>query len=298
MAEDDVKPKLGRFDPLATDLHVAGAGYLRLGLDHMHKHAWAQGSWIQPALANMAIGVELMCKSFLASENPLLIFDRVRPEIAWAVHRPDFGLRDVPYERIHTMMDAGGNRTIGLSECIDFLQARFPDCVAELGEWGRRLAGWRAVCVHFVLPDVETRAVQRVAYAALSVAAFLSERRDGVLLRFTPSEADRQFLARFSREKAQDLDNRIEAAKKRVKDMIGRVMIGLSAYDGRELTCEVCGNDGIAFGERSVVDGHEMLFLSEFSCDECGLQLYDVEEMQQCGFETVHEVGPYEPDCD
>lgn len=292
MAEDAVKPKLGRFDPLATDLHVAGAGYLRLGLDHMHKHSWAQGSWIQPALANMAIGVELMCKSFLASENPLLIFDRVRPEIAWAVHRPGFGLRDVPYERIHTMMDAGGSRTIGLSECIDFLQARFPDCVAELGEWGRRLAGWRAVCVHFVLPDVETRAVQRVAYAALSVAAFLSERRDDVLLRFTPSEADRQFLARFSREKAQDLDNRIKAAKKRVKDMTGKVMIvGLSADDATELTCKVCGNDGIAFGERSVVEGHEMLFLSEFSCDECGLQLYDAEEMQQCGFETVHEIG-------
>jgi len=299
MAEDDVNPRLGRFDPLASDLHVAGAGYLRLGLDHMHKHAWAQGSWIQPALANMAIGVELMCKSFLASENPLFIFDRVRPEIAWAVHRPGFGLRDVPYERIHTLMDAGGHRTIGLAECIDYLQARYPECVAELGEWGRRLAGWRAVCVHFVLPDVETRAVQRVAYAALSVAAFLSERQDSDLLRFTPAEADRQFLAKFGKEKAQDLDNRIKAAKKRVKDMSGRVMIiGLSADDCRELTCEVCGNDGVAFGERSIEEGCQMLFLNEFSCDECGLQLYDAEEMQQCGFETVHEIGPYEQDSD
>lgn len=298
MAENEARSKLGRFDPLATDLHVAGRGYLRLGLDHMHKHAWAQGSWIQPALANMAIGVELMCKSFFAWENPLLIFDRVRPDIAWAVHRPGFGLHDVPYERIHTLMEAGGSRTISLAGCIDLLQARHPERIAELGEWGHRLASWRAVCVHFVLPDVETRAVQRVAFAALSLAAFLSERRDSLLLRFSPSEADSQFLADFRKDKARDLDARIEDAKKKVKDMTGRVMIGLSADDTTELTCEVCGNDGIAFGETSVEEGYQMLFLSEFTCDECGLQLYDAEEMQQCGFETVHEIGPYEPDYD
>ena len=292
MAEVDLESNKVLFDPLATDLHVAGAAYLRLGLDHMHKHKWAQGSWIQPALANMAIDVELMCKSFLASENPLLIFDRIRPEIAWAVLRQGYGLRDVPYERIHTVMEAGGHRTIGLSECIDYLQARFPGYVAELGEWGRRLAGWRAVCVHFVLPDVETRAVQRVAFAALSVAVFLGERQDSVLLRFTPAEADRQFLAKFSKEKAQDLDSRIKAAKMRVKDMTGRVMIiGLSADEEMNLTCEVCGNDGVAYGERSVEAGCHMLFLNEFSCEECGLQLYDAEEMHQCGFKTVQQIG-------
>ena len=295
MAEDEGTSKQSRFDPLATDLHVAGAGYLRLGLDHMYKHTWAQGSGIQAAVANMTIGVELMCKAFLASENSLLIFDRVRPEIAWAVLRSGFGLGDMPYERIHTLMEAGGNRTIGLAECIDYLQARYPECVAELGEWGRRLAGWRAVCVHFVLPDVDTRAVQRVAFAALSVAAFLGERQDSVLRRFNCAEADRQFLAKFSKDKAQDLDNRIKAAKKRVKNMTGRVMIiGLSADDCRELTCQVCGNDGVAYGERFVEDGNQMLFLNEFNCDECGLQLYDADEMQQCGFGTVHEIWPNE----
>lgn len=298
MAQDEDQPKVARFDILANDLHVAGRGYLRLGLDHMHEHSWAHGSWMQPALANMAIGVELMCKSFLAGENPLLIFDRVQPEIAWAVNRPGFGLHDVPYERIHTLMEAGGSRTIGLPGCIDLLQARYPERIAELGEWGRRLAGWRAVCVHFVLPDVETRATQRVAFAALSLAAFLSERRGDVLSRFTPSEVDKKFLADFDKDKAKDLDARIAAAKKKVKDMTGRVMIGLFADDGTELTCEVCGNDGVAFGERSVEEGYEMLFLSEFTCDECGLRLYDADEMQQCGFETVHEIGPHEPDYD
>src|SRR5262249_25000359 len=241
------------------------------------------------------IGVELMSKSFLAGENPLLIFDRVQPEIAWAVHRPGFGLNDVPSERIHTLMEAGGSRTIGLAGCIELLQARYPECVAELGEWGRRLAGWRAVCVHFVLPDVETRATQRVAFAALALAAFLSERRKERLLRFTPSEADKKFLADFDEDKARDLDARVAAAKKKVKDMTGRVIIGLFADDGKDLTCEVCGNDGVAFGERSVEDGYEMLFLSEFTCDECGLRLYDADKMQQCGFSTVHEIGPYEP---
>ncbi len=298
MTDDDARPRLGRCPSLATGLHVAGGAYLRLGLDYMHKHAWARGSWIQPAVANMAVGTELMCKSFLASRNPLLIFGRIRPEIASALQHSGFGLHDVPYERIHTLMEAGGSRTIGLAECIGLLQAGYPEHMAKLGEWGRRLAGWRAVCVHFVLPDVETRAVQRVAYAALSLAAFLSEYRESPFLRFTPSEADREFLAKFRKEEAEDLDARIEAAKKRVKDMTGSVMIGLGANDCKELTCKVCGNEGIAFGERCVEGGVEVLLLTEFRCDECGLQLYDAEEMQQCGFETVHEIGPREPDYD
>lgn len=295
MVKEEAHSEQPRFDILANDLHVAGQGYLRLGLDHMHRHSWAQGSWMQPALANMAIGVELMCKSFLAGENPLLIFDRVQPEIAWAVHRPGFGLHDVPYERIHTLLEAGGSRTIGLAGCIDLLQSRYSERIAELGEWGSRLAGWRAVCVHFVLPDVETRATQRVAFAALSLAAFLNERRKDALLRFTPSDVDKKFLADFDKDKAKDLDDRIAAAKKKVKNMTGRVMIGLLADDDRELTCQVCGNDGVAFGGRSVEEGYEMLFLSEFACDECGLRLYDADEMQQCGFETVYEIGPYGP---
>ncbi len=120
---------------------------------------------------------------------------------------------------------------------------------------GHRLASWRAVCVHFVLPDVETRATQRVAFAALSLAAFLSERRKNALLGFTPSEADKKFLADFDRDKAKDLDARITAAKNKVRDLTGKVMIGLFADDGKELTCQVCGNDGVAFGVRSVEGG-------------------------------------------
>jgi len=104
----------------------------------------------------MAIGVELMCKAFLASENSLLIFDRVRPEIAWAVLRPGFGLFNISHERIYTLTEAGENRAIGLTECIEYLKVRYPECVAELGERDRRFADWRAVCVHFFFPDVET----------------------------------------------------------------------------------------------------------------------------------------------
>jgi hypothetical protein len=285
---------LESYDPLATNFHVAGRGFLRAGMDHMHKNRWGKGAWVQPAVANMTVGIELLCKSFLSGENPLLIFNRVEPEVAWAVHQRGFGFDQVPYERIHTLIEAGGTRTIGLSECIKLLQARFPAQVQSLGEWGRRLAGWRAVCVHFVLPDVGTLAVRRVAFAALSLAALLSDQSNDVLRKFSLTDDDKRFLDEFDRDKAEDLDKRLRAAKKKVKDMQGRVMIGLLADDGTELTCEVCGNDGIAFGERSVVEGYEMLFLSEFTCDECGLKLFDASEMQECGFETVHEIGPYE----
>lgn len=283
-------PKIREFDALAADLFVAGSGYLRLGLDYMHRHTWAQGAWVQPAVANIAIGVELMCKSYLSHANPLLIFDRVQPEVAWAVHRPGSGFDRVPYERVHTLLEAGANKTIGIAECIRLLQIKFPSKVQALGEWGRRLASWRAVCVHFVLPDVETRAIQRVAYAALSIATLLSEDTDDMRRRFSVSKDDLQFLNTFDRERARDLDARVEAAKKKVKNMNGRVMIGLSADYAKELTCEVCGNDGIAYGARGVGDGFGQLVLSEFACDECGLQLLGSDEMQQCGFETVHEV--------
>src|SRR5262249_53531102 len=80
MVEDEGQLKRALFVFRANASRVAGKGSLRRGLAHMHRHSWAQGSWIQPALANMAIGVELMSKSFLAGENPLLIFDRVQPE--------------------------------------------------------------------------------------------------------------------------------------------------------------------------------------------------------------------------
>jgi uncharacterized ferredoxin-like protein len=286
---------LGKFDPMAVDLAVAGNGLLRVGLDHMHEHKWGKGAWVQPAVANMAIGIKLMCKSYLAAANPLLIFNKVDADIAWAVHKPGYRFDEIPYERIHTLMEAGGSKTIGLSGCIELLQTRFPKKVQSLGEWRRRLASWRAICVHFVMPDVETRAVQRVAFAALSIAQLLSEESPDSLRKFWLTDEDKDFLTQFDKEKAADLDARVNAAKKKVKNMKGRVLIGLFADDGRELTCEICGNDGIAYGERSIEDGYEMLFLSEFKCDECGLELYDANEMAQCGFETVHEIGPHDP---
>jgi hypothetical protein len=107
----------------------------------MYKRKWAQGAWVQPALANMAIGIELISKSYLATANPLLIFDKVDADTAWAVHELGFGLDAVPYERLHTLMEAGGSRTIGLSRCIELLQSRFPTHVQSLGVWGRRLVG-------------------------------------------------------------------------------------------------------------------------------------------------------------
>lgn len=278
------------YDRMAVALAVAGNGFLRAGLDHMHRHSWAKGAWVQPALGNMTIGIELICKSYLAAANPLLIFNKVDAKIAWAVHKPGFRLDKTPYERIHTLMEAGGTKTIGLPACIELLQARFPSKIHSLGEWGRRLAGWRAICVHFVLPDLETKAVQRVAFAALSIAQLINKESRDSLRKFELTNEDTGFLNRFNKQKAKDLDARVAAAKKKVKSMEGRVIIGLFAQDAQELTCEICGNDGIAYGQRSVEDGEEMLYLTEFKCDECGIALFDADEMQQCGFETVHEV--------
>lgn len=277
---------------------IAGRGFLRNGLDHMHKFDWSKGPWLQPALANMAIGVELLCKSFLAGVNPLFIFNKIPPDVAWAVQATGERFSDVPYERLHTLIEVGGTRTIGLAECIALLQARFPKKVQQLGEWGRRLSGWRAVCVHFVLPPVETRAVERVAFAALSIAQVLAENTEDPLRRFSRTRDDNQFIARFDEKRARDLDARVAAAKNKAKDLTGVVMIGLLADEGTEVSCRICGNDGIAFGERATEGGYQYLYLNEFACDECGLQLLDAEEMEKCGFETMEELGPYEPDYD
>src|SRR5262249_61993718 len=65
MVEDEGQLKRARFDILANDLHVAGQGYLRLGLDHMHRPSWAPGSWSPPDLTNLAIGDEAMSKTVL-----------------------------------------------------------------------------------------------------------------------------------------------------------------------------------------------------------------------------------------
>lgn len=282
---------------LLEEFKNSAIGYLKIGLETFHKANKSENLRSQPALGNLGIAVELMLKTFIISNNPLLLFEGLPIELQVLFTCPgslpkDFNLR--PYD---IDLRSFKYNTKELNECIALFFVLLPEHKQELNAYMQLLSRYRNASVHSVLPSFQSFEVQRVAFLALRLLSILQFRKIISEYAHIITKDDKQFLSVFKLERIDRVKKIIESAKEKSKHISsGSVSLSVDDWESYVTQCPICKSDAILSGYTDLrVEGQDEpdisldFFADGFNCEECGLELNDVEELRLAGIELFYD---------
>jgi len=287
-------------EKLQTELTRSGMGYLKSGLELFHNERRSSLGRIEPAIGNLAIAVELMLKTFVVKNNPLLLFRELPLELRILFTCPDaIPSKGFNWRRYDIDLRSFNYKTLELAELISLFYVFFPNHKQALKPYFSLLSRCRNASIHSSLPSFQRYELERTAYLALRVFKVLDEsqafRYRGYLLK----EEDKQFLSSFEEERTERVRKKIDEAKEKSKALAhGQVGVYIDSWDAYTTSCPICGCDGVLTGGTEVdVDVDEegsmnpyLVFLAEtFKCEECGLSLDDVDELKLAGMDISYD---------
>lgn len=273
----------GRF-PLHDALWHAGMNYLALGLEGYERLERAQADAVQHLVGNIVIAAELFIKSYLATLNPLLIFDRISEADALALVQG----KQVP---IDTLVRESVS-TITFDRCLKFFVEEQQEFPHELGGPLQTLRQVRNASLHYVLASVETFRIRRCFFGVAKIYQILADRL-GRSDQLNPDR--RKTIEHIVAEYDTDRNARLEMLVKRARDHRDKHRppknpVVSHGPESSYLACPICSAQ--AFLDYEVEFHHDgVTFMPlRFGCPTCGLILDDWKDMDELGVETL-EVG-------
>jgi len=285
-------------DRIQRELARSAIGYLRTGLELLHKERKSTHPLIEPAIGNLATAIELMIKAFLAKNNLILLFSDLPLELKILFACPENPLLDrLSWRQIDNLLRASAHKTFELDELIAAFYVFFPEQRQALGPYFRLLSRCRNASIHLSLPSFQRYELQRTGYLALRVFQILDKAKYSPSFYYRLTEEDKQFLSEYNEERIELVRSKIETAKEKAKKAKDTWILA-DSWDTYERHCPICGCGGMLMGETQVEadfdeDGAAnpyLIFLADtFQCDGCGISLDDVEELQLAGMDIVYQ---------
>lgn len=283
---------------LAGRLAGGARAYLEPALKRFHAAAKTDDAELQAILGNVAVGIELLLKAFLASRSPALAFKDLSPEARVALQSPEsvpdgynwrpleLDLRDFAYD------------TIPFDEAVRAFYVFFPESKQALRPHFRLVSELRKLALESSPGEMQPHEIERPVYLALHVAALVAPFLGS--LASIEGDKEKQFLRRFDAERVVRVEASLERAKEKAKTLKVDIQYndpGLrESWDAFEGRCPVCKNWGLLSGatdirceplaspagRRDAGGDHETLEFTadSYACDACGLVLEDAEEMR------------------
>ena len=287
---------------MQNELARSAVGYLKVGLELFHREYESSFALIEPAIGNLAIAVELMLKTLVVKQNPLLLFRDLPLQLKALFACPDAVTQDSFNWRAYDVeLRAYGYKTVELQELISTFFLFFPSQKQVLRPHLRFLSRCRNASIHLSLPSFQTYELERTAYVALHVYLILRD-YDSALFRLTWYHIDKrneEFLSKYDAERTERVRKKIEKTRENAKRIEARnVGVFVDGWEVYVTTCPVCGCDGVLSGETSVevdIDEGEnanpyLVFLADtFKCEECGLSLDDAGELELAGMDLSYD---------
>jgi hypothetical protein len=287
---------------MQSELARSAVGYLKVGLDLFHREYGGSFALIEPAIGNLAIAVELMLKTLLVKQNPLLLFRDLPLELKVMFTCPDAVKQDSFNWRAYDVeLRSFGYKTMELDELISTFFLFFPSQKQVLRPHLKFLSKCRNASVHLSLPSFQTYELERTAYVALRVYLILRD-YDSDLFRPTwyhLDKRDEEFLSKYDTERTERVRKKVESARENAKRIEAKnVWVSVDGWVADVTKCPVCGCDGVLTGETRVEadideDGSAnpyLVFLADtFKCEGCGLSLDDANELQLAGMDLSYD---------
>lgn len=256
-------------------------------------HVVTMKTWVdfQPGIGNLAIAVELLLKSVVASRAIRQLYTNLPdeaqvllsyPESLPEHHKPQLYIRD---------MKSFVYKTIELDKAVTLFNMFFPEKRQEFKQFFTSLATIRNVSVHAAVPDIQRYELERLAYFSTRLFEFVKENKVHKRFVFKPDNQTQAFLGRYADDEISKVKKKIKEAEKRAKaagfKAIHRWPTGWDEF-GAE--CLVCGEYGVTSGETlDEIEGDDWSLIFEcysFTCDSCGLDFSHYDEMSLAGMET------------
>lgn len=280
-------------------LKHAALGYLKAGLGLFHKERVSYPSSPQVALGNLSIAVELMLKTFIAEKSLLLLFKNVPLELRCLLECPDSIPKAFNWRQYDIDVRSSAYKTLELDECISCFYIFCPELRQSLQPHLRLLSRCRNLSIHSALPSFQKYELDRTAYLALQLFLKLDEKQAFRYTSYFLTQEDKKFLETFQDERIERVQKAIQMAKEKSRKIEGgRSYILIDSWENYVTSCPICGSDGILDGYTELSgemdeDGLSNPFLdffaTAFHCDDCGLSLEDVEELELAGMEIHYD---------
>ncbi|HUR62954.1 MAG TPA: hypothetical protein VM241_00575 [Candidatus Thermoplasmatota archaeon] len=270
---------------LAQRMAEASEGFLTLGFNRfLDMRDMADSPVSQEAHGNFCIAVELMLKAYLCKVDPFLVFKELTPEQAVKL-ASKVDAQDAVIERMVHDFLGDKVKTIEFERAIElFVRFQGNDGLSSRLRIMRRT---RNASLHFFLPRFHGFEVERAAFTALSVKQIVEQEPQLFPLSFGPDDREKKFMDSYRQEILDRVSAKLQAAQTRAATLSGRK--GISKIDDSAfiMTCLVCGNEGAANGRRDMQEGHDLFWIEDFACPECGLQLEGDDELRAAGMSTL-----------
>jgi hypothetical protein len=279
-------------------------GYLDIGLMLFQDQLESPDEFNpQIPLGNVAISIELMLKSFVASKSLLLLFKGLSLESRVLLTCPESLPQNFRWRVADLDLRNATDKMIDLGESISFFLMFFPDLKQPLKSHFDFLASARNASVHSILPSFQKYELERAAYLALKIYETL--RSAGVIDYDRKKEFDVNFLSSFQASTVERVQAKLKTAKDNAKRLSNEYVLidlkslpsinALDYWSRFVIDCPICGNDALlegytAFTAKDDSEGSVLSFLADrFKCDVCQLKLDDYDELRLTGIAQRYE---------
>ncbi len=289
MIKSDIENSLGH----------SAISYLQTGMELFHNVRYTNYTHFQPALGNLCISIELMLKTLISKKCIHLLFTNLPLDL-------QMKLIDEKIAKVNPISKSEENKlryfqfnSQELDKCISIFYTINPKEKPNFKPYLALFASLRNITVHGAIPKFQKYDLERIAYLALQLQRFFTEERLSYISWHKLTTQDTNFLASYDSERVERVKKAIEAAKTKSDKVDYWSSISLDDWDILTISCPICDCKGVLTGtterilERAEHGDSEMDTLSfyadSFKCDECGLELLDIKEIELAGMDTTYD---------
>ncbi len=252
----------------------------------------------QPAVGNLCIAVELLLKTLIARKAFRYLFTDLPLEAQIYLSHPETVPDATAFRRYAIDLKGFKYKAPELDTCISVFYTIHPGAKPDFRPYLSLLSRVRNRSVHTALPAFEKYDLYRVAYVSLKLLQFLEKAGLVEKWAYLLTSDDKQFLAEYDAERVERVGKAIDAAKEGSKKLhhYGSSVSVEGDWELFTTECPVCGSDGFLYGSTEMRGtGEEDVSLDfdadSFKCEQCGLDLRDVEELKVAGIDVTHDRG-------
>jgi len=276
---------------IAGDLRSSARSYHNIGFDVFHESRMKRWVDFQPAIGNLCISVELLLKAVVAEKALAMLYSGLPDEVKLLLCYPESLTKDHNSASYISDLKSFSYKAIELDKSISLFHHFYPELKQEFKSLFSSLAAIRNISVHASVPDFQKYELESIAYHSTKLFQKIAELK---IFKFFVHQIDKKtenFIKYYEEEKVKKVKSALENSRKKVKSgKIEEQSFCSNDWETMSLECPICWKDGTCSGETEETsdnDGRYLTFQCEsFSCEACGLELEDFEELQLAGLET------------
>ncbi len=281
-------------DEIARDLRFSARSYYTIGMGVFHESRMKGWVDFQPAIGNIAISVELLLKAVVAQKALRMLYSNLPDEAQLLLCYPEALTKEHNALSYISDMKSFSFKAIELDKSISLFYHFFPELKQEYKQFFTSLSSVRNISVHASVPDFQKYELERIAYFSTRLFIAISELDVFKYFKTKVDDKTGNFLKYYEDEKVKKVKTALDKARDKVKrGNLDEPSYSSTDWDSMNLECPICDNPAFLYGEtEETIDenGVDLTFQCEsFSCEACGLELEDYEELELAGIDSSHD---------